>query len=82
MRSTAASSVPSEADAPQGKQNKDRPFQFNIEAKNASRATKEDRSRRRKPPPRAAAAANTSQPTDAEHSIVSESKFGSAGCEQ
>jgi hypothetical protein len=74
VRSTAASSVPSESNAPQGKQNKDKPFQFNFEAKNASRATKEDRSRRRKPPPRAAAAADTSQPTDAEQSLVSESK--------
>ena len=74
VRSTAASSVPSEANAAPAKQNKDRPFQFNLEAKNASRATKEDRSRRRKPPPRAAAAADTSQPTDAEQSLVSESK--------
>jgi hypothetical protein len=74
VRSTAASSVPSESNAPQAKQNKDKPFQFNFEAKNASRATKEDRSRRRKPPPRAAAAADTSQPTDAEQSLVSESK--------
>jgi centrosomal protein CEP350 len=73
VRSTAASSVPFEANASQGKQNKDKPFQFNYEAKNASRASKEDRSRRRKPPPRAAAA-DTSQPTDAEQSLVSESK--------